>query len=343
MTLIEAVPNISEGRNPRIIQSIVSSVEENGCKILGVEPDEDYNRTVITYAGEPDQVISSSVALVRAAKSLIDMRNHRGGHPRMGAVDVLPFIPLGNSREEDAISVAEACFKELMGEVSMFRYGSYASHPSRHRLPDLRRGGYEGLEKRFSGGEWKNEDTRMPDSWPGEWDEECDRFGAMAIGVRPILIAYNVNIQEQEPLFSSTISKTLRTSGFLIKSESGQRMRIRGMLDSVQGMGVKLETHGISQVSMNLSNPDETDIHVAYEAVRAVAQPMGVKVDGSEIVGLVPLQSMLKAGRWYCGGDGSDEYLVEQAILGLGLSTLEKFNPEARIIEWALRDMRSGE
>lgn len=337
MTLIEAVPNISEGKDHSIIQSIVSSVEDGGSRVLGVEPDEDYNRTVITYAGEPEQVISSSISLVRTARSLIDMRNHKGGHPRMGAVDVLPFIPLGNSTEEDASAVAQACFAELMGEVSMFKYGSYASHPSRARLPDLRRGGYEGLKERFSGGAWKNEDTRMPDSWPGEWDEGCDRFGAMAIGVRPILIAYNVNIEESEPQVSATVGKILRTSGFLIKSEYDQRMRIGGMLESVQGMGVKLESHGISQVSMNLSNPDKTDIHVAYEAVRALAEPLGAKVNGSEIVGLVPLQSMLNAGRWYCGGDASEEVLVERAIHGLGLSTLEKFEPESRIIEWALR------
>jgi glutamate formiminotransferase/formiminotetrahydrofolate cyclodeaminase len=226
-----------------------------------------------------------------------------------------------------------------MGEVSMFKYGSYASHPSRSRLPDLRRGGYEGLKERFSGGVWKNEETRMPDSWSGEWDESCDRFGAMAIGVRPILIAYNVNIEEVEPQVSATVGKVLRTSGFLIKSESGQRIRVGGMLESVQGMGVKLESHGISQVSMNLSNPDETDIHVAYEAVLALARALGARVNGSEIVGLVPLQSMLRAGRWYLGEDASEETLVEQAILGLGLSTLEKFNPESRIIEWALRDI----
>tara|TARA_B100001113_G_scaffold108846_2_gene88191 strand:+ start:6349 stop:7380 length:1032 start_codon:yes stop_codon:yes gene_type:complete len=343
MTLIEAVPNISEGRDHSIIQAIVSSVEDGGSRVLGVEPDEDYNRTVITYAGDPEQVISSSIALVRRAHSLIDMRQHKGGHPRMGAVDVLPFIPLGESTEEDASSVAEACFTELMGEVSMFKYGSYASHPSRSRLPDLRRGGYEGLKERFSGGEWKNEETRMPDSWPGEWDEGCDRFGAMAIGVRPILIAYNVNIEESEPQVSATVGKVLRTSGFLIKSESGQRIRVEGMLESVQGMGVKLESHGISQVSMNLSNPDKTDIHVAYEAVRALAQALGAKVNGSEIVGLVPLQSMLKAGRWYYGENAPEETLVKQAMLGLGLSTLEKFDPESRIIEWALRDMEEGE
>ena len=257
----------------------------------------------------------------------------------MGAVDVLPFIPLGDSTEEDASAVADACFKELMGQVSMFKYGSYATHPSRSRLPDLRRGGYEGLKERFSGGAWKNEETRMPDSWPGEWDEGCDTFGAMAIGVRPILIAYNVNIEEPEPQVSATVGKALRTSGFLIKSKVGQRIRVGGMLESVQGMGVKLDSHGISQVSMNLSDPDKTDIHVAFEAVRALAHSLGAKVNGSEIVGLVPLESMLKAGRWYHGEDASEETLVEQAILGLGLSTLEKFDPESRIIEWALRDI----
>jgi len=343
MALIEAVPNISEGRDRSIIQSIVSSVEDGGSKILGVEPDEDYNRTVITYAGEPEQVISSSVKLVRKARSMIDMRVHKGGHPRMGAVDVLPFIPLGDSREEDATAVADACFNELQGEVPMFKYGSYASQTSRTRLPDLRRGGYEGLRERFTGGSWKNEETRMPDSWSGDWDDVCEEFGAMAIGVRPILIAYNVNIDELEPNVSSVVGKVLRSSGFLIKSESNSRVRISGMLEAVQGMGVKLDSHGISQVSMNLSDPARTDIHVAYEAVRAIAEPLGARVNGSEIVGLVPLQSMLNAGRWYNGGDDSEANLVEQAIIGMGLSTLEEFNPESRIIEWALRDISAGE
>tara|TARA_B100001113_G_scaffold316878_1_gene283932 strand:- start:4929 stop:5960 length:1032 start_codon:yes stop_codon:yes gene_type:complete len=343
MTLIEAVPNISEGRDNTIIQSIVSSVEDGGSKILGVEPDEDYNRTVITYAGSSEQVISSSLALVRKAQSLIDMRKHSGGHPRMGAVDVLPFVPLGNSTEEDAFAVAESCFRQLEGEVSMFKYGSYASLPSRSRLPDLRKGGYEGLKDRFTGGTWKNEETRMPDSWAGEWDESCDKFGAMAIGVRPILVAYNVNIEEIEPRISSAIGKILRTSGFLVKSESGQKIRIKGMLESVQGMGVKLETHGISQVSMNLSNPTKTDVHTAYEAVLSIARALGAKVNGSEIVGLVPLESMLKAGLWYNGEDAPEDILVEQAILGLGLNSLEKFQPESRIIEWALRNIDAGE
>jgi len=336
MNLIEAVPNISEGRDTEVIQAARRAVEAGGSTVLGVEPDTDYNRTVLTYVGSHEQVVRSSIELIRVTTDLIDMRQHEGNHPRMGAVDVMPFIALGETSFEDAQRVADEVYEEFEGTHSMFRYGRSATLPSRSRLPTLRKGGYEGLKDRFLGGRWNNDETRLPDNWNGVWSEVDDKFGAMAIGVRPVLIAYNVNVREEEPTASAVAAKVIRSSGFPIKSESGSKSRVRGLLSSVQGMGVPLESHGISQVSMNLSDPSETSIHLAYETVKSIVEPLGVEVFGSEIVGLVPLGSMLEAGRWYHGYDADHSVLVTKAIEGLGLDSLGDFDPNARIIEWAL-------
>ena len=342
MALIEAVPNISEGRDESIIDAVVKSVEAGGSTILGVEPDVDYNRTVITYAGNKAEVTRSSVNLVETASKLIDMRNHHGNHPRMGAVDVMPFIALGESTDKDAERVAEDVYQILADDYSLFKYGLSASHPSRARLPSLRKGEYEGLSSRFSGGDWPNEDTRLPDNWDGATKPTCLEFGAMAIGARSVLVAYNINIIEAEPKVSSMVAKVIRSSGFVLRGHSTKKMRVKGILDYVQGMGVPLESHGISQVSMNLSNPSETGLHMAFEVVRVIAESMGVEVRGSEIVGLVPLQAMLDAGSWFNGGHDSEESLVLKAIEGLGLDQLTPFDPDSRIIEWAVRNKRGA-
>lgn len=337
MTLLEAVPNISEGRDPSVIQAAREAIESGGATLLGIEPDSDYNRTVLTYVGSHDEVVRSSVQLIRVTSEHIDMRHHEGNHPRMGAVDVMPFVPLGETKTEEAQKAVDDVYQQLETTHLMFMYGKSAKMPSRSRLPSLRKGGYEGLKERFLGGAWSNEETRHPDNWNGEWTDTNEKFGAMAIGVRPVLIAYNVNVREEVPTASSVAAKVIRSSGFPIKAESGSKLRVRGLLQSVQGMGVPLESHGISQVSMNLSDPNLTSIHLAYETIRSIIEPMGVEVCGSEIVGLVPLDSVLEAGRWYHGSDGDHETLVKKAVEGLGLNSLGEFDPNTRIIEWALR------
>ena len=320
-----------------MIQAAREAIESGGATLLGIEPDSDYNRTVLTYVGSRDEVVRSSVQLIRVTSEHIDMRHHEGNHPRMGAVDVMPFVPLGETKTEEAQKAVDDVYQQLETTHLMFMYGKSAKMPSRSRLPSLRKGGYEGLKERFLGGAWSNEETRHPDNWNGEWTDTNEKFGAMAIGVRPVLIAYNVNVREEAPTASSVAAKVIRSSGFPIKAESGSKLRVRGLLQSVQGMGVPLESHGISQVSMNLSDPNLTSIHLAYETIRSIIEPMGVEVCGSEIVGLVPLDSILEAGRWYHGSDGDHETLVKKAVEGLGLNNLGEFDPNTRIIEWALR------
>lgn len=337
---IECVPNISEGVEIEIINSIVEAARQiPTVAVLGCEPDPDYNRTVITLAGEWEPVARGALAIIRKTAELIDMRNHTGNHPRMGAVDVCPFVPISPGTEEDCLKAASLVQDELNGFVPIFLYGTASKHPSRYSLANLRRGQYEGLENRILGGEWGDEHTRMPDSWSGNWGETESKFGAVAIGVRPVLIAYNVNVNEVEPMASKAAGSIVRTSGRLIKNQTGNKVRIRGMLESVQGMGVPLPSHGICQVSMNLQNHHVTPMHIAYECVRSICADHDVELCGSELVGLVPLQAMLDSGAWYSSGEErSESELVEAAISNLGLSYLDEFDPHNRIIEWAIKN-----
>lgn len=334
---IECVPNISEGRDQSIIDKIVSYVSTNSnVAILGCEPDPDYNRTVITIAGEYKDVAEAAIKLIEKSADLIDMRKHEGNHPRIGAVDVCPFVPISPDTYDDCIKASKMVIEHFSNTIPIFLYGSIASHPSRIALSALRKGQYEGLESRFMNGEWELENTRMPDYWSGSWSEVEARFGAVAIGVRPVLVAYNVNVDEEAPIASKAAGSIIRTSGRLLKNGFGGKIRINGMLNDVQGMGVPLPAHGICQVSMNLQNYEESPMHIAYELIKSICKDHDVSVKGSELVGLVPLAAILEAGRWYSEGDLSDEKLIKSAVSGLGLDSLEEFVPEERIIEWAI-------
>lgn len=335
---IECVPNISEGVDRQIIDSVISAASEfPDVAILGCEPDPDYNRTVITIAGEWNPVAQAAVALIKRAAELIDMRKHVGNHPRMGAVDVCPFVPISDGTLEDCHLAASFVAAELGNQLPYFFYGSVATHPSRESLANLRRGQYEGLQSRFSGGEWGDENTRLPDNWSGVWGEPEAQFGAVAIGVRPVLVAYNVNVNEPEPVASKAAGSIVRSSGRILKSPTGEKLRTRGMLVAVQGMGVPLPSHGICQVSMNLQDFEVTSMHVAFECVQSICTDHGVDLCGSELVGLVPLQAMIDSGAWFSGDyELPDEQLVSAAIAGLGLSYLDEFDPHSRIIEWAI-------
>ncbi len=339
--LIECVPNISEGRNQEIIDKIVSSIPQNErCSVLSVEPDADYNRTVITIAGSPEDVYIAAYKLIESAVKLIDMTNHQGEHPRLGVVDVCPFIPLNNYTMADCSSLAEKLAKSVAKNlgVSTFLYGYSATHEDRKLLSTLRKGEYEGLVNRLSNGETTHkESTRFPDFGPKEWCDATQKSGGITIGSRDILIAYNVNIDETDAIVAKKIGSIIRGSGRLIKQKNGQKMRVRGMVQEIQGMGVTLETHSISQVSMNILDVDKCPIHKAFEICQSLAKDHAVSLKGSELVGLVPLKSMLETGQWYLGdGDYSDEEYVDAAINGLGLSEIETFNPHNRIIEWAM-------
>ena len=333
--LVECVPNISEGRDQSIIDAISNACNDiTGAKLLGVEPDADYNRTVLTIAGKPDAVSDAAFAIIKKSFELIDMSKHSGEHPRIGAVDVCPFIPLSGISMDECADLSKSLAKRVSNELGLptFLYGSAASSSDRELLSDLRKGEYEGLRERLENG-----GPHLPDYGPRDWNPKTEKFGAVVIGSRGILVAYNVNVDEKDARTAKIAGSLIRSSGRLIKSMDGKRTRIPGMLEMVQGMGLTLESHGISQVSMNLRDVEVTPMHIAFEAVKMIVNDHGVETRGSELVGLVPLSAMLAAGRWYADeSTTADEDLVTAAIDGLGLSSLSNFMPNERIIEWAL-------
>ena len=338
--IIECVPNISEGRDSEKINRIVDAARIDGVKILGIEPDADYNRTVITFAGNPQDVEHAAFLLIQAAINDIDMRTHSGEHPRMGCVDVCPFVPISGATMEQCAEMAKRV-AEKVGElaVPVFLYGGAASNDSRRSLSVLRKGEYEHLEQRFAGkSSIHGGPTTLPDYGTSDWVTSVERSGAITIGARDILIAYNVNIDEIDARISKQIGSIVRSSGRLMKSiDKTRKFRTQGLLSHLQGMGVPLESHGISQVSMNLQQYRQTNLHHAYDVISSLAQDMGGRAVGSEIVGLVPLHSMVEAGKWYAGIEElSDEEYVSLAISNLGLSSIHNFNPNERIIEWCL-------
>ena len=333
--IVECVPNFSEGRDQSIIKAISDAGRGiEGARVLGIEPDGDYNRTVLTIAGEPAAVSEAAFRVIKAAFENIDMSSHEGEHPRIGAVDVCPFVPLeGVTMNECAILSRELAIRVSNDlELPTFLYGAAATSPDRELLSDLRRGQYEGLKERLD-----NNGPNMPDFGPMEWNESVARFGAVVIGARQILVAYNVNVDETDAMAAKKAGSLVRSTGRLLKKEDGRRTRIPGMLPMVQGMGLPLDAHGISQVSMNLRDVSVTPMHIAFEALKSIVNDHGVNTCGSELVGLVPLSAMLESGKWYAPEGCSDNTeLVSAAIKGLGLDSLGPFNPDERIIEWAL-------
>ena len=310
-TIVECVPNISEGIDTEKINLIVQAARKiPGCAVLGVEPDADYNRTVITLAGEPKPVSQGAFELIKAAILHIDMRQHKGEHPRLGAVDVCPFVPLQGITMEQCSELAEKLAVKVAGEceVPTFLYGFAATHDDRTLLSSLRKEQYEGLQNRMSGGDTgHSESTRLPDFGPMSWNDNCAKSGGITIGSRTILVAYNVNIDEPYAVVAKKIGSLVRSTGRLLKQQDGRRTRIPGMLPMVQGMGVTLESHSISQVSMNLRDVVICPMHIAFEACKSIATDHQTEVPGSELVGLVPLSAMLDSGRWYAPEEVDDE------------------------------------
>ena len=338
--LVECVPNISEGRDHSKIKLIVQSVRDTpGCTVLGVEPDHDYHRTVITFAGEPHAVANGAVALIEKSIEVLDMRTHSGEHPRMGVVDVCPFVPLRNTTMEECAALAESVVERLAqrGDVPLFLYGHAAVREERTMLSHLRKGEYEGLENRLNGGETSHSDaTRWPDAGAKEWSDVVARTGGITVGARSILVAYNVNVDEEGASVSKKIGSIVRSSGRLLKSSNGGKIRSRGMLPKVQGMGVPVDELGISQVSMNLLDVEACPLHLAFKTCESLAADHNTKLCGSEVVGLVPLKAMLDAGHFFNPDASTDRARVEAAMTGLGLNEHHSFDPDLHIIEWAL-------
>jgi glutamate formiminotransferase / formiminotetrahydrofolate cyclodeaminase len=336
--IVECVPNFSEGRDAAIIGAIGTVVSATpGVKLLSVEPDKDYNRTVVTFIGSPGGVVEAAFAATRVAAERIDMTKHAGEHPRLGATDVVPFVPVSGIRMEDCVQLARAYGKRVGDElkIPVYLYEEAATRPERRNLASVRKGEYEGLPARLSDPAW------APDFGPAEFSP---RSGATVTGARVFLIAYNVNLKTNDQKIAHEIALRIRESGRVKKDEhgnavidgQGQKVLVPGTLQSVKAMGVLLEAQNIAQVSINLVNFHVTPPHIAFEEVKRQAASLGVEVTGSEIVGLTPKEALVMAGRFYAPTVADEPALIATAIERLGLSQLDRFDPSRKIIEFQL-------
>ena len=350
--IIECVPNFSEGRDMRIIDQIVAAITAvDGVKLLNIDPGKATNRTVVTFAGEPDAVVEAAFQGVKKAAELIDMRKHHGEHPRFGATDVLPLIPVAGITMAETVEYARSLGKRIGEElgISVYSYGEAAFQPKRKELSYCRSGEYEGLAAKLSTPEGK------PDFGPERFNATA---GATAVGARDFLIAYNVNLNTTSTRRANAIAFDVRekgrvkreggsVTGAIINDEQGNAVMIPGSLKCVKAIGWYIEEFGVAQISMNLTNIGVTPLHVAFDEVCKKAGERGVRVTGSEIVGLVPLQSMLEAGRYFLRKQQrsvgvTDKELIKIAVKSLGLDDLYQFNPDEKIIEYVLSGHQTG-
>ena len=334
--LVECVPNFSEGKDKVIIDSITAAMlTVDDVKLLDVDMGSDFHRTVVTIVGPPEQVLESVIRGTGVALDLIDMSAHQGEHARMGAVDVVPFIPVQSVSMDECVKLAERYGQSVAEKygLSVYLYANAAKDSSRVKLPDIRRGEYEGLEDKLSDPNWS------PDYGPSEFNP---LFGVTATGARPILIAYNVNLDTNDKSITNSIAGKLRTSGILKKDDSGNKIlnsdgkpeRIFGRFEALQGAGWMYD-ESTAQVSMNLLDYSTTGLHDVTEAIRELASESGHNTTAGELVGLVPLSAIIDAGLHYNGGDGPEDVLISAPIEGLQLDKLGEFIVEKRIIEFA--------
>jgi glutamate formiminotransferase/formiminotetrahydrofolate cyclodeaminase len=338
--IVECVPNFSEGRDESVIEAIAAAIRAvKGVRLLNVDPGADFNRTVYTFVGEPEPVLKAALQSARVGVALIDMRKHKGEHARIGALDVMPFIPIRGVTMEDCVDLSKRFGRQMAEElgVPVFLYANSATKPERVELPNIRKGEYEALEEKFKDPSFKpdyGEPVFVPKS------------GATVTGAREILIAYNVNLDTNDKSIASKISGKIRTSGVIKKDEKGEKVigpdgkpvRIPGRFKWVQAGGMMYDEN-IAQVSMNLLNYREVSLHDVFEAVKEEAEKLGVGVTGSEIVGLVPKEALVRAGRFYLQKEVDEDELVEVAIEKLGLSQLYPFKPEEKIIEYMVEEV----
>lgn len=342
--IVECVPNFSEGKDTAVIQAIAGAIiSVDGVKLLNVDPGADFHRTVYTLVGEPTSVVEAAFQAAKIGVALIDMRNHKGEHARMGALDVMPFIPIKGVTMDDCVELSKQFGKRMASElgVPVFLYAHAAVTPERVRLPDIRKGEYEALEEKFK------QPSFAPDFGKPVF---VAKSGATATGAREILLAYNVNLSTNDKSIASEIAGRLRTSGVIKKDEQGQKVvdaegrpvRIPGRFKGVQAGGM-MYNEKIAQISMNLLDYQRVNLHDVYEAIKQEAEQFNVSVTGSEIVGVVPKDALVKAGRFYAQkkkihGIDDEESLVALAIEQLGLSDLSSFNPEEKVIEYMVEE-----
>ncbi len=347
--LIECVPNFSEGRDLGIISQITAEIERvDGVKLLDVDPGATTNRTVVTFVGTPDEVIEAAFRAVKKAQELIDMRHHTGDHPRFGATDVCPLIPISGITMEETAEYARRLGRRLGEElgIPIYLYENAASEEKRRNLANCREGEYEGLAEKLSDPAWR------PDFGPAEFTESVARSGATAVGARDFLIAVNFNLNTTSTRRANAIAFDVREKGRPLRDgnpitgkpvldESGEPVMLPGTLKGTKAIGWYIGEYGIAQVSMNITNLAETPLHVAFDEVSEKAAKRGIRVTGLEIVGLVPKKTMIDAGKYYLAKQHrslgvTESDIVKIAVKSMGLDDLKPFDPSEKIIEHVL-------
>ena len=335
--IIECVPNFSEGRDLNIIKQITDTIETvDGVNLLNVDPGKGTNRTVVTFVGDENEVVEAAFRAIKKASELIDMRKHTGAHPRFGATDVCPFIPIANATMEDCIACAkklgERVGKELKIPVYLYEYA--ASAPHRKNLASVRAGEYEGIAQKIKTKDWK------PDFGEAKINEQS---GNIAIGARDFLVAYNVNLNTTSTRRANSVAFDVREQGRKTKNEKGEEVVEAGACKAVKGIGWFIPEYGVAQVSMNLTNINITPVHIAFDECVKSAYNRGMRVTGSELIGLMPLKAILDAGKYFLlkqqrSTGVSEDEIIKIAVKSMGLDELVPFEPRKRIIEYMLED-----
>ena len=335
--IIECVPNFSEGRDMSVIKQITDVVESvKGVKLLDVDPGKDTNRTVVTFVGNPEAVSEAAFRVVKKASEIIDMSRHHGAHPRMGATDVCPFIPVSGITMDETVQYARRVAERIGNElkIPVYCYENAAFEEKRLNLASCRAGEYEGLIKKLEDPAWK------PDFGPSVFNKLS---GATAVGARDFLVAFNVNLNTTSTRRANAIAFDVREKGRKVKNEEGKEISVPGTLKSVKAIGWYIEEYGIAQISMNLTNISVTPVHIAFDEVCRKADARGVRVTGSELVGLIPLKAILDAGKYFLekqqrSAGISDSELIKIAIKSMGLNDIHTFIPEEKIIEFVMAE-----
>ncbi len=346
--IIECVPNFSEGRDMEIIKQITDVIESvEGVKLLNVDPGKATNRTVVTFVGDPDAVAEAAFLSAKKASEIIDMAKHHGEHPRMGATDVCPFVPVSGITMEETVVIARRVAEKIGNElgIPVYCYEYAAFTKERRNLASCRSGEYEGLRRKLADPHWK------PDFGPATFNE---RSGATAVGARDFLVAFNVNLNTTSTRRANAIAYDVRergrpkregdpVSGRIIYDSDGEMVMVPGSLKSVKAIGWYIEEYGFAQISMNLTDISVTPVHIAFDEVCRKADARGIRVTGSEIVGLVPLKTLVDAGRYFLHKQNrsagiSDDELIRIAVRSMGLDEIHHFRPEEKIIEYLMED-----
>lgn len=336
--LIECVPNFSEGNNQQIIDQITHAITAiKGVQLLDVDPGKSTNRTVVTFVGEPEAVVEAAFLAIQKAAELIDMSQHTGEHPRMGATDVCPLIPIANISMQETVEYAKKLAVRVANEldIPVYLYEAAASSPERKNLATIRSGEYEALPEKLQHKDWQ------PDYGKAKYTEVVKKSGATVIGARDFLVAYNINLNTTSTRRANAVAFDVREAGRTVKDAKGKDVKQAGTLKAVKAIGWYIPEYGIAQISMNLTNIQITPIHVAFDEVCRSAASRGMRVTGSELVGLVPLKAMLDAGRYFLRKQKrslgvSDAELIKIAVKSLGLDDLAPFEPQKKIIEYVM-------